>query len=338
MGSGLSVYLVLYAVSLSGTSLFSYLESICTALRLFEINQLEQQHPQYQKLFAVWRSQPQRLLITILIANNFADTLSAVLITEVMQQLIGGEIGLGVGVCCATVISMFTGNILPKSIGRARSGPIPPFILSVLSNLLTLMSPIVAIALKTAEPLTRMIGASTPEDGGAEMVTEKEIEFLIDYSDGKGIMPADKTEMLQKVFDLGETTVRSIMVARPKMVMLDVETPWNQAREFFLTSYYSRVPVYEGSPDTVIGFIHQKDIFFRAYKNEEIKLRDLVRPILFVPDTEKSNALLREFLKNSRHMAVITDEQSHVVGLVTLEDVLEELVGEIFDEHEPSEE
>lgn len=332
MGSGLTFYLILYCFSLTATALFAYLEAVCTALRLFEINQLETLNPRYQKLFAIWRSQPQRLLVTILIANNFSDTLTSVLFTEIMRRMIGGELGFAIGVFCATIIILFFGSIFPKSLGRARSGTISPFILSVVNTLVNFLSPIVTMVMSVGTPLTKFFGGNSE----VAAVTEQEIEFLIDYSDEKGIMPADKTAMLQKVFDLGETTVRSIMVIREKMVTLDVNTPWSKAREFFLTTYYSRVPVYDGELDAIIGFIHQKDIFFRAYKDEEVTLRELVRPIIIVADTEKSSYLLKEFLKNTRHIAIIKDEGDHVVGLVTLEDVLEELVGEIFDEHEPA--
>lgn len=329
--SHLSIYLILFFFALCCAALFAYLETTFTSLRLFEVNQLETRIGHYKKLFATWRANPQRLLITILIASNFADVVCSVLITEIMQKMIGGELGLAVGVCFATLLILLFGNILPKSFARQKGTGPSAWALGLVNMMLKALSPIVRVC--------GWIAARFASQGGNEQasnvpVTEKEIEFLIDYSDQQGLIASDKSELLQNVFGLGQTTVDEVMIPRNDMVVLDAHTSLEKAQDLFLSCRYSRIPLYEKTPDNIIGFLYQKDLFALMHKNEKKELKDCMRPVVFVPETKRVNQLLREFLKTRRHMAIAIDEYGAVVGLVTLEDVLEEIVGEIRDEHE----
>ena len=328
--SPVSFYVIAFFIALACAALFAYLETSFTALRLFEVNQLESRVGRFKRLFAIWRSTPQRLLITILIASNFADVLCSVLITEIMQKTVGGELGLAIGVFCATIMILLFGNIVPKSFARAGGTGMGPVTLGIVNFLVTLFSPFVSAATWVANKLTRRT------DGAAEQasVSEKEIEFLIDYSDQQGLIESDKSEMLQNVFGLGQTCVNAVMVPHHEMVVLDVNTSIEKAHALFTSYRYSRIPLYENSEDNIVGFIYQKDLFGLIYKKQQGKLRDFMRPVIFVPESKKINQLLREFLKTRRHLAIAIDEYGAVVGLVTLEDVLEEIVGEIRDEHE----
>ena len=167
-----------------------------------------------------------------------------------------------------------------------------------------------------------------------DVVSEKELEFLIDYSDEKGLMESEKTEMLQNVFSLGQTLVREIMIPKTDMILVNSNSSIKDAMETFFKTRYSRVPVYEGNSDNIIGIVHQKDIFDLLYHEQNKTLKELVRPVLFIPETQKINQLLSDFLKKHIHMAIIIDEYGSVAGLATLEDIIEEIVGEIVDEHE----
>lgn len=151
-----------------------------------------------------------------------------------------------------------------------------------------------------------------------ETVSEKEIEFLIDYSDEKGIIETEKSEMLQNVFELGQTLVKEIMIPTTDMKMINVEVDQNEAMEVLSKYRFSRLPIYRDKEENIIGIIHQKDIFELIYKNQKKPLKDLVRPVLFVPETKIINQLLSEFLKKGQHMAIVIDEYGAVAGLVTL--------------------
>jgi putative hemolysin len=323
--------IVIFVVALCFAALFAFLETSFTALRLFKLKELESSMSRYKTLFRSWETNPQRILITILIANNFAHVLSSVFIAEIMQNLLGGY-GLAFGVVTATITILIFGEIIPKSFAKTHHERLFAASLWIINFLFRFLRPVVTLLLKIADFFSHRFGVRILEKG--EDVSEKEIEFLIDYSDEKGLMESEKSEMLQNIFDLGQTTVNKIMVPRADIVLLDVSTDLEEVLKVFSAHRYSRLPVYEGKEENIIGFLYHKDLFDLVHKKQKKSLKELVRPVLFVPETKKSNQLLSEFLKKRMHMAIVIDEYGSVVGLATLEDILEEIVGEIRDEHE----
>ena len=311
--------------------LFAFLETAFTALRLFKVKELKVRISKYQILFASWEENPQRILVTILIANNFAHVLSSVLITEIMQYLMGNNIGLPIGVALATILILLFGEIIPKSYAKSRHERLFASTLWLINILFRALYPLVTVLLYIANFFHKKVGGATVKQ---EDISEKEIEFLIDYSDEQGLMEAEKTEMLQNIFDLGSKFANDIIVPKADMILLDVNKKIEDVLAVFTKHRYSRLPVYEGKEDNIIGIIYQKDLFVLLSKDKKKSLRELIRPVLFVPESKKINQLLREFLEKRMHMAIIIDEYGAVIGLITLEDVIEEIVGEICDEDE----
>jgi putative hemolysin len=327
------IELISFFIALLFAGVFAYLETAFTALRLFKIKELNVGVSKYKDLFACWEKNPQRILITILIANNLAHVISSVLITKIMEQLFGG-IGLVIGVGIATVTILVFGEIIPKTFAKAHHEKLFKVFLWLIDSLVRILYPVVSFLLKLADFFFRKLGKGHVLEKAPEEISEKELEFLIDYSDEKGIIESEKSEMLQNVFGLGQTLVNQIMIPKIDMIVIDVNSSLQGAMEIFLKSRFSRLPVYEGKEDNIIGILYHKDLFEVCSKGEKKSLKELIRKVLFVPESKKTNQLLSEFLNNKMHMAILIDEYGGVVGLVTLEDVLEEIVGEIRDEHE----
>jgi len=323
---------ICFFIALTFAALFAFLETAFTALRLFKLKELAVTVSKYKSLFISWEKNPQRILITILIANNFAHVLSSVIISNVLQRYMGPW-GLAVGVAVATTMILIFGEIIPKSFAKTHHEKLFSSFLWLINILYHLEYPFVTLLLHIANFIFSQIGGSHVLEK-QDIVSEKEIEFLIDYSDEKGIMETEKTEMLQNIFSLGQTAVREIMIPKNDIILFDANMESEKAIEMFCSSRYSRIPVFEGDDDNIIGIIHQKDVFDMLYKSKEKDLKKLIRPVLFVPETQKINQLLSEFLKKQLHMAIVIDEYGSVAGLATLEDILEEIVGEIADEHE----
>ncbi len=323
---------LLFLFSLSFAALFAFLETAFTALRLFKLKELELSVSKYKTLFNSWEKNPQRILITILIANNFAHVLSSVLITNIMERFLG-TIGLAIGVALATAMILIFGEIIPKSFAKTHHERLFGSFLWLINILIHLLYPFVTVLLGIADKFFAKLGGEHVLEKN-DAVSEKEIEFLIDYSDEKGIMAAEKTEMLQNIFGLGQTVVREIMIPKADMVLLNVTSTIDDAMSVFFKSRYSRIPVYEDNQDNIIGIIHQKDIFDLLYHEQNKTLKELVRPVLFIPETQKINQLLSDFLRKHVHLAIVIDEYGSVAGLATLEDIIEEIVGEIVDEHD----
>lgn len=324
---------VLFLISLFFAALFAFLETAFTALRLFKLKELEVSVAKYNVLFNAWEKNPQRILVTILIANNFAHVLTSVLISHIMQRFLG-SFGLAIGVAMATAIILIFGEIIPKSFAKTHHEKIFASFLWLINLIFKITYPLVTFLLQIADSVFNKVGGSHILEK-QDAVSEKEIEFLIDYSDEKGLMEREKTEMLQNVFSLGQTVVKEIMKPKSDIILLDVNASTEEAAKLFYKSRFSRIPVYENNADNIIGLIYQKDFFDIIYHGRKKPLKELVRPLLLVPETQKINQLLSEFLKKRMHLAIIVDEYGNVEGLVTLEDIFEEIIGdEITDELE----
>lgn len=337
--------LILFFISLFIRAIFAFIETRITALRLFNLKELARTvGKQYESLFLALENDPHRVLITILIVSSFADVTCAAIATNITETIFqhfhlssGWGFSLGVGI--AGIMIILFGEILPKNLARVRGERIFTSVLWLINMVYyVLYIPVSAFIGLSDAFLFRTSDISEAEGGAQWVSSEREVRFLIDYIHAQGILEKEKTEMLRNIFDLGRIPVKDIMLPAPDIISVDVKTPIGQILELFSEHQFTRMPVYEGKPDNIIGMVHQKDIFVMLSHKEDKPLKDLVRPILFVPETVKINQLLREFREQHMHIAIVLNEHGIVTGLITLEDVLEEIVGEISDEHEPSEE
>jgi len=337
--SSLLLPTVAFLISLILCALFSFLETSITALRLFKLKEIAQKSsPKYKYFFQTLETAPQRVLGTILIANSLANVTSAALITNVMENLFArihwsSGLGFSIGIGVATTAILIFGEILPKNIAKTHSDRYFKSSLWISNFTFRLFEPVASFLTRLSDfILTKMTKPGEVET--AEWVSEKEIQFLIDHIGQKGLMETEKTEMLRNIFELGRTPIKEIMVPATDIISIDVSTTIKETLNFFAKHHYTRLPVYKDTVDNVIGIVHLKDIFLMLTDHEEKQLKDILRPILFVPETLKVNQLLRELRLQHVHMAIVLNEHGIVTGLITLENVLEEIVGEISDEHE----
>lgn len=340
--STLKTPIICFFISLSARAIFSFLETSITALRLFKLKELAQSTAHYEALFQALEQTPHRVLITILIANALADVTTAALATSIAETFFthlgfSGGLGFSLGIAVASVAIIVFGEIIPKNLAKGRGERLFKSMLWLTNLLYYALYPLVTFLVKFSDFLVfKMMGKKNFEAGSEWVSSEKEIQFLIDYIKQKGLMETEKTEMLQNIFDLGHTPVKEIMIPATDIVSVDVNTTLKDTLELFSKHQYTRMPVYEGQADNFIGMVHQKDIFVLLSRKEDKTLREIMRPIMFIPETIKVNQLLREFRQQQMHIAIVLNEHGSVTGLITLEDVLEEIVGEISDEHEPA--
>jgi len=336
---GLFIPILLFCGALLARATFSFIETSVTALRLFKIKELARTTGRYTKLFNALEKQPHRVLITILIANSFADVTTAALATEIMETVfshfnLSSGLGFSVGIAVATIALLIFGEILPKNLARGRSDRLFVSLLWFINLIYFLFQPFVSLLLHVSNFVMRITGRKGEEEGSEWVSSEREVKFLIKHIGEKGLIEEEKTEMLQNIFDLGTTPVKEIMVPETDIVSVSADTTIRHALPLFAKHYFTRLPVYDGDPDNIIGMVHLKDVFTRAENEGDKPVKDIVRPIMFVPESVKINQLLREFRKQHMHIAMVINEHGSVTGLITLEDVLEEIVGEISDEHE----
>lgn len=318
----------------------SFLETSITALRLFRLKELAHSTTQYHSLLQTLEQTPQRVLITIIVANSFVDVTSASLATFIMGKIFAhfgfsGNLGFTFGIAFATIGIVVFGEILPKSLAKVRSESAFKSMLWLINGVYFALYPFVFILVRFADFVMYKIGGK--EALAAQWVSsEREIQFLINYIHEQGLLELEKREMLQNIFELGNTPVKEVMIPANKIISLEVHTCIEKAFEFFSKNPYTRIPVYADATSNIVGMIHQKDLFIMFSKGEKRPLKELARPIMFIPESMKINQLLGKFREKQMHIAIVLNEHGIITGLVTLEDIIEEIVGEISDEHEPS--
>jgi len=338
--SGLITPGILLCFALVVRATLSFLETSITALRLFRLKELAHSTTQYHSLLQTLEQTPQRVLVTIIVANSFVDVTSASLATFIMGKIFAhfgfsGSLGFTVGIAVATMAIVVFGEILPKSFAKVRSESAFKSMLWLINGVYFALYPFVFILVRFSDFVMYKVGGKEALE--AQWVSsEREIQFLINYIHEQGLLELEKREMLQNIFELGNTPATQVMIPSTKIISIEVNTSIEKTLEFFSKYPYTRIPAYLEHPHNIVGMIHQKDLFIMFSKGEHKSLKELVRPIMFVPESIKVNQLLGKFREKQMHIAIVINEHGHITGLVTLEDIIEEIVGEISDEHEPS--
>lgn len=326
-----------FVIALLGCGLFSFLETSVTALRLFKLKEIAISTTGYKKLLDTLENSPHQVLITILIASSLANVTAAALITSIMEQVFerlhySTGLGFSVGIGFGTFVILLFGEVIPKNIAKFHGEKFFKSTLWIANITFYLLHPFVRLLTIFSGFFVSLFGSKAES---TELITsESEIRFLIDYINKKGLIETEKTEMLHSIFNFGSKQVKEIMVPLSDIIMIDSTESLKDALTQFSTYQFSRLPVYEKNPDNVIGMIYQKDIFALLSKGEDKPLKQLVRPLIFVHENMKINQLLRQFRVDRMHMAMVINEHGNIIGMVTFEDVLEEIVGEISDEYE----
>ncbi|HRN78186.1 MAG TPA: hemolysin family protein [Candidatus Dependentiae bacterium] len=334
--------IICFIGALAIRAVFAFIETSITAMRLFKIKELSQATgSKYNFLFQALEKTPHRVLITTLIMSSIADVTSAALATGIMETIfarfnLSSGLGFSAGIAFASIAIIIFGEIIPKNLakGHGRGERIFKNMLWLLALMYRLLSPLVTTLLNFSNAIVYQLSGKQAFTGSEWISSEQEVQFLIRYTHEKGLIEPEKTEMLENIFELGYTPVKEIMVPATDIVSISIDASINNARDIFSTYRYTRLPVYEDKPENIVGMLHQKDLFEMLYKHEVKSIAELMRPIIFIPETVKINQLLRELRQKHMHIAIVINEHGSMTGLITLEDILEEIVGEISDEHE----
>lgn len=340
----LTVPVTVFCISLLSRAIFSFLETSITALRLFKLKELARTNKRYEALFHALEKNTHRVLVTILIANSLADVTTAALATHIAEIVlagfaISGGLAFSIGIGFASLAIVVFGEILPKNLAKLHGEHIFPRMLWLINLIFYALYPIVTILIRFSDTIIYYFSnRKMAEDSSEWISSEREIQFLINYVHEKGLIEPEKTSMLLNIFDLGRIPVKDIMVPATDIITIDIDTPLKDALIVFSEHQFTRLPVYQSSTDNIVGMAHQKDVFVLISRHENKLIKEIIRPIMFIPETLKINQLLSEFRKQQMHIAIVLNEHGITTGLITLEDVLEEIVGEISDEHKPTSE
>jgi putative hemolysin len=235
-------------------------------------------------------------------------------------------------VAALSLVAVLFGLFVPRSLGRRHAKQVLLLMVFPLELITWVTRPIVAILFFLTRVVTLPFGAD-PREG--TLISEEDIKEVIETGEEQGVLDVKERDMLHSVFALGEKMVHEVMVPRTDIVAIDVNTAPQEVLESVVSAGHSRIPVYEGSSDQIIGVLYVKDLFRKLARGEtEVTIRPFLRPAQFVPETKKVDALLRDMQRDKVHIAIVVDEYGGTAGLVTIEDLVEEIVGEIRDEYD----
>lgn len=334
------VPLLAFLAALFIRAIFAFLETSITSLRLFKLKELAETTKKYNALFHALEMNPHRVLITTLIISSSADVTAAALGTYVMEKIgerlqFSESLGFSLGIGIATIAIVIFGEIIPKNFAKTHSTRLLPSMLWIVNGAFYLLYPFASLLLRFTARINTLLGRDLQEHTWES--SEHEIKFLIEYIQQHGLMEKDKALMLKNIFDLGNTPVRDIMIPETNIISINIRASTEDALKLFSYHHFTRLPVYQETTTNIVGIIHLKDIFVMQFQGPSHKnLSQLVRPIIFIPESVKINQLLKDFREKQLHMAIVLNEHGSTVGLITLEDVLEQIVGDIRDEHESS--
>ncbi len=277
-------------------------------------------------------SRKERLIGTILVGNNIANVAASAIATAVAISL-WGESGIIVATVLMTILLLIVSEIAPKTFASRHSEKVGLAVAPIFAVLCRLFSPLVLLTTGASSLLLKLFGLSSKADISPRL-SEEEIRSL--FADSRTVADVDenKRQMLHGVFQIGRKSVREVMIPRPSVSALDLSTDLLTATRSFVETGYTRLPVYREKLDNIVGIVHARDVLSLVASGAGDELSVARRDTFFVPETMNLEMLLAQFQTRKTHMAMVVDEYGGFEGIVTLEDVLEEIVGDILDEHD----
>jgi CBS domain containing-hemolysin-like protein len=315
---------------------FSSAETAITSLDEGRLRYLVNTHKKKRRGLSHLIDEPNDLITALLILNNLTNVAASSLMTLVAVQVLAqglpiyqaGLIATGV----MTVSILIFGEITPKNFAKKNAERFTLATINQIYFFTKLLKPFIVIFRGIAYGIMRIFGEDLSKEEPLA-VSDEQIETLIDASEESGLIDAEDGEMIRRILDFDEMTAEQVMVSRTDVQAIEVRTSPAKAREIVAADGHSRFPVYDRVPDNVVGTLYAKDLLAQV-DNPRPTLHELLRPVYYTPTTKPINVLLREFQKEQVHMAVVIDEYGGMAGIVTLEDIMEEIVGEIEDEYD----
>lgn len=346
MNSVTLIEIALIFVIIAWNAFFVSAEYAFVAVRRTRIDELVEEGSKSAKRVRRLLDDPARFISAFQVAITLSSlALGAVgepAVSRLFEELFGniGMLGDGAVVVISVILAfaiisalhVVLGEIVPKTLTLSRAESVALAVVLPVTIFMWLFWPFIWVLRGMSEALIRLMGLESPSE--MRLVhSEEELKLLISASHEEGVLEAEERQLLYKVFDFAETEARQVMVPRPDVVALQVDLTPDEAIEQTLNAPYTRYPVYGETLDDLVGVVHIRHLFgARLQQSDATTLEAFVRPVPIVPETKKLDELLAEFRRTNTHMAIVVDEYGSTVGIATLEDVLEEIVGEINDE------
>lgn len=334
MDVDLIVKIVILLILLFLSGFFSSAETALTTVNLMKMRHLaDDGDKRAAKVIKVTENKP-KMLSAILIGNNIVN-ISASSLATVLAVKVWGSYGAGIATGVLTLLILIFGEIMPKSMATVRANRISMRYAGIIWVIMVVLTPIIFVINALSYGVLRIFGID-PKKNDNQM-TEEELRTIVDVSHESGVIEGDERKIIHNLFDFSDATAKEIMIPRIDMTMANVNWSYERLLEGYSEHKYTRIPVYENEVDNIIGFVNMKD-FLIDENRDNFKMRDFIRDVHFTYERKNTAELFDEMRSNSFGITIVIDEYGAVSGMITLEDLLEELVGEIRDEFDTYEE
>lgn len=334
--STIQVVAILILILLS--AFFSSAETALTTVNKHRLRALAEEGNRNAQRVLKLIENPAKMLSAILIGNNIVNISASALVTTVTTNVFGSKfVGASTGVL--TLVVLLFGEITPKSLATLYNEKIALIYIHVVAPLVMLLTPVIWLVDKLSGIIFFILRVD--RDAANNQMTEGELRTIVDVSVEDGVIEKEEKSMINNVVDFGDSKAKDVMVPRADMALVSVDATFDEVFEIFNEEHYSRLPVYDDNKDTVIGIVYLKDLFFFQNQNDNKKMafsiRNIMREPFFVYEYQKTSSIMAEMRNRFVSLAIVLDEYATAVGLITIEDLIEEIVGEIRDEFDMDE-
>ena len=328
------IQLVTIIILLAMSAFFSSSETALTTVSTIRLKALADNGNKNAQLVLKLKENPDKMLSAILIGNNIVN-IAASSLTTIFVQSKWGDWAISIGSGVLTLLVLVFGEITPKTAATGYADKFSLIVAKPIWFLTKVLTPVIFIVNFFASCIMKIFRININEKEST--FTEEELRTIMDVSHEEGVIEEEEREMINNVFDFGDAEAKEIMIPRIDMCMVNIDATYDEVLEIFKENRYTRLPVYQDTTDNVIGIINIKDLIF--YRNdEEFNINNYLRDVYYTYEYKKLDELLNEMRKDSVNITIVLDEYGAAVGLITIEDLLEEIVGDIRDEYDYDEE
>lgn len=333
MDPSVAIQFAVLAVLVVFSGVFSSAETALTTCNKIRLRSLAEEGDKRAALLCTVLEDRAKMLSTLLIGNNIVNLSASSLSTVLATRLLGSS-GAGIATGIITILILIFGEIAPKTLATIYADRLSLAFVRPLRVLMKLLTPVIYVVNFLAGGVLRLVGVDSHAKG--EPITEEELRTFVDVSHEEGVIEKDERNMIKNVVDFGDSQAKDIMVPRIDMTLVDVNATYEELMDIFRKDMFTRLPVYEDSVDNVIGIINMKDILL-YHEGDAFSIRNYLRKAFYTYEYKKTAELLSELRAANSSIAIVLDEYGATAGLVTLEDLLEEIVGDIRDEYDEDE-
>ena len=336
MGTTLGIQITILVALLFFSAFFSMSETALMSMSKIRLRHLVENHVKHAKLTQDLLDHPNQLLGTILVGNNLVNIAASAIATSIAIYFWNNK-GVGIATFLMTLLILIFGEITPKNIAIDYTEEIVLFIAPIMNVFVKIFSPVVWVLTNFTNGFLHLFGLNKQEK--KPLITEEELKTIVEVSSQEGVLESDEKEIIDNIFEYSDMRVKDIMIQRMDIVAVDVSATYEEVVAAFGEKQFSRIPVYEDTIDNIVGVLYAKDLFFIPLeKIKQFDIKKYMREPFYTYEFIKISDFFRRMQGDRIHIAIVLDEYGGVAGIITMEDIIESILGDINDEYDPQDE